>query len=94
MSDLGLKPHGKRVLVQPIVPPAKKGSILLPEQFREQRPGEAVVVAIGPRVPAELALRVGDRVYTDRFQGQEVTVSGTMYRLHAPGEILAVIESV
>lgn len=91
MTDLGFKPHGKRVLVQPLAPASQVGSILLPANAREQRPGEAIVVALGGKVPPELGVRVGDRVYTDRFQGQPIEIKGEMYRLHEPQEILAVI---
>ena len=94
MTDLGFKPHGKRILVQPVPPPTKVGSIMLPPNALEQRPGEAIVVALGGKWPADIALRVGDRVYTDRFQGQPVEINGAAYRLHAPEEILAVVEHV
>lgn len=91
MTDLGFKPHGKRVLVQPLAAPTKVGSIMLPSNALEQRTGEAIVVALGGKVPPELGVRVGDRVYTDRFQGQPIEIKGEMYRLHEPQEILAVI---
>ncbi len=41
---------------------------------------------------ASFAAKVGDHVYTDRFQGTEVTIKGAKFVLHEPENILAVLE--
>jgi len=94
MSDLKFKPAGNRVLVQLLEQPAQVGSLHLPDNVRETRPAEGVIAGIGGRVPDTFEGRVGDRVYTDRFQGELVKIAGKPYRLHAPSEILAVIDHV
>ena len=92
MTDLGFRPHGHRVLVQTLPPPKQVGAIHLPQAHVEKRVGEAIIVAIGKGVAPDFAARVGDHVYTDRFQGTEVTIKGTKFVLHEPENILAVLE--
>ena len=54
---------------------------------------DAVVVAMGPGVPASLGVGVGDRVVARVFDGVPVELDGTVYRSVPAGKLLAVLES-
>lgn len=86
------RPAGQRVLVENIKASDNINGLYIPEAHREQRPAEAVVVAIGKLVEIDVGgrnLGVGDRVFTERYNGQPVTVRGKPMRLLAPSDILA-----
>ena len=84
------QPTGQKVLIEPIWQGPQVGLIHVPEAYREDRPEEGTVVAIGKRVKTDA--RIGDRVLTDRFAGKWVEIGGARYRLLEPQELLAVIE--
>ena len=84
------KPTKARILVQPIHAEPRVGAIHIPDAAREQRPAEASVLAIGPKV--RLPLKVGDRVLIARYNGIEVRQGTSTYRLMEEEDLLAVVE--
>jgi chaperonin GroES len=87
--SLPFRPTNNRILVEPIHGAPQRGAIHLPEAHRESRPAEAMVVALGPR--NELPIRVGDRVLTERYNGNEVHIGGKAYRLLEPVDVIALV---
>lgn len=85
------KPTKGRVLVEAVHGAPRVGSIHIPDAVVEARPGEAVVVAVGPG--NELPIGVGDRVYTNRYGGSLVRMGEKEYRLLEPEDLLAVVEN-
>lgn len=87
---LAFQPTKDRILIEPIHQPAQVGLLHVPEAHRETKSAEGVVVAIGPR--NRLPIKVGDRVFTDRYAECAVHIGKGRYRLLLPEAILAVIE--
>lgn len=83
------KPTRDRILVEPVHQAPVVGSIHIPEAVKEQRPAEAIVVALGPA--HDLPVQVGDRVITDRYAGSEVRMGEARYRLVEARDLLAIV---
>ncbi len=71
--------------------------IVLPGQNDKEKPGQAVVVAVGPGGVVDgkditMQVKVGDHVLFSKYAGSEVEVEGTKYTVVKQNDILAVIE--
>jgi hypothetical protein len=53
---------------------------------------DAIVVAVGPEVPASLGVGVGDTVLANVFDGMPLALGGTMLRSIPAGKLMAVFE--
>jgi co-chaperonin GroES (HSP10) len=84
------RPTKQHILLEPIWPPGKVGSIHIAPQHAEDRPEEASVVAIATGVKTDA--RIGDRVLTDRFAGRWIEIGSAKYRIVEPDALLAVLE--
>lgn len=94
-----IKPLEDRVVVRPIKEEEKtSASGLIIAGSKEERPNEAIVVAVGPGITLGDGtkmipdLSVGDKVVFAKYQGAEVTVDGEDYLILAYRDIVAVIE--
>lgn len=87
--SLKFRPTKSRILVEAVAPAPTVGAIALPANAREEKPAEAVVVALGPLV--KLPVRVGDRVLTQRYNGTDVVINGRRFRLLEPEDVIAVV---
>jgi chaperonin GroES len=94
---LNVKPIGDRVLVEAVEEKeVKKGGIIIPDTAKE-KPTESIVRALGTgktddkgnKVPFEV--KVGDRVLTSQYGGQQIKVDGKEYKILSSDDILAVI---
>jgi len=92
-----VKPLGDRVLVQRVDPEEKeKGGIIIPDTAKE-KPQEAKVVAIGSgkldkdgkKIPFDV--KVGDRVYFEKYSGNDITIGDEEYTIIREDGILAII---
>lgn len=87
---MNLLPLGERlVLKQCAAEETTKSGIVLPGQSQE-KPQEAVVVAVGPKVEAKLA--VGDKVIYAKYAGSTVKVDGEELMIIKEEDILAVVK--
>lgn len=85
-----LIPLGDRlVLKQVAAEETTKSGIVLPGQSQE-KPQEAVVVAVGKEVKAELA--EGDKVIYSKYSGSNVKVDGEELMIIKEEDILAVVK--
>lgn len=71
--------------------------IVLPGQNDKEKPGQALVVAVGPGGVVDgkditMQVKVGDHVLFSKYAGSEVEVDGHKYTVVKQNDILAVIE--
>lgn len=94
-----IKPLNDKVVVKVIKEQEKttsSGFIL--SALNEERPNEAIVVAVGPGLELDNGvlmkpdLSVGDKVAFAKYQGTEVQFDGEDYLILAYRDIVAVIE--
>ena len=92
-----VRPLSDRVLVQRLDPkPKEKGGIIIPDTAKE-KPQEAKVVAIGSGKlnkdgkPIPFDVKVGDRVYIEKYSGNEITIDDQEYTIIREDGILAII---
>lgn len=87
--SLKFKPTKDRILVEPVAAATSIGAIALPANAREEKPAEAVVMALGPLV--KLPVQVGNRVLTQRFNGTDVVINERRFRLLEPDDVIAIV---
>jgi chaperonin GroES len=93
-----IKPLEDRVVLK-VEKEAEKTSAggLIIQTMQEEKPQEAVVVAVGPGITfgngEKLVpdVSVGDKVLFSKYQGTEITVDGEDYLILAYRDVLAVI---
>lgn len=93
-----IKPINDKVVVKPIKESEKKTSSgLILSALNEEKPSEAIVVAVGPGLQLDNGqvmkpdLEVGDKVAFAKYQGTEVQFDGEDYLILAYRDIVAVI---
>jgi chaperonin GroES len=93
-----VRPLGDRVLVKRVQSDTKtKGGIIIPDTAQE-KPAEAVVVAVGPGAVREdgsrreLLLKTGDRILFGKYAGTEVVIDGTEHLILRESDVLGVLE--
>jgi len=74
-----------------------KSGIVLPGQDDKEKPGQAVVVAVGPGGVVdgkEISMQVkkGQHVLFSRYAGTEVELEGKKYTVVKQNDILAIVE--
>ena len=96
-STTNIRPLGDRVVVKAVEREEQtKSGIYLPDTAQE-KPQEAIVIAVGPgklndngtRVPLEV--KEGDRVLYSKYAGTEVKQAAEEYLILRESDILAVI---
>lgn len=84
-------PTNNRVLVEPLTEQHSRiGSIHIPEAYRETRPTEGIVIALGTKGPFEV--KVGDRIVMEQHRGTDVKIHHAMFKILETKDILATIE--
>ena len=74
-----------------------KSGIVLPGQDDKEKPGQAVVVAVGPGGVVDgkditMQVKVGQHVLFSRYAGSEVELEGKKYTVVKQSDILAIVE--
>ena len=74
-----------------------KGGIVLPGQDDKEKPGQAVVIAVGPGGVVDgkeitMQVKVGQHVLFSRYAGSEVELDGKKYTVVKQNDILAIVE--
>lgn len=93
-----IKPVDDKVVVKVIKESEKATSSGFILSFSEEKPNEAIVVAVGPGLMLDNGvlmkpdLSVGDKVVFAKYQGTEVQHAGEDYLILAYRDIVAVIE--
>lgn len=92
-----LVPIGDKVVIKQVEAEEKtKGGIILTSQSQE-KPQEAMVVAVGPGgevngIEVKMVLSEGDRVIYSKYAGTEIKFENETYIVLKQSEILAKIE--
>lgn len=93
-----VRPLGDRILVQAAPREEKTSSgLYLPDTVQE-KPQEAIVVAVGPGKLLDngqrsaIDLQVGDRVLFAKYSGTEIKQGGEEYLILRESDILAVVQ--
>ncbi|MBQ7106446.1 MAG: co-chaperone GroES [Clostridia bacterium] len=92
-----IKPLADRVVTKAVkAEETTKGGIILAAAAKEQ-PQIAEVVAVGPGGlvdgnQVEMYVKVGDKVITSKYAGNEVKVDGVEYSIIRQSDILAIVE--
>jgi chaperonin GroES len=95
-----IKPVDDKVVVKVIKESEKASTSGFVLSFAEEKPNEAVVVAVGPGLMLDNGvlmkpdLSIGDKVVFAKYQGTEVTFEHEDYLILAYRDIVAVIEEV
>jgi chaperonin GroES len=93
-----IKPVDDKVVVKVIKESEKESTSGFILSFAEEKPNEAVVVAVGPGLMLDNGvlmkpdLSVGDKVVFAKYQGTEVTFEHKDYLILAYRDIVAVIQ--
>ena len=74
-----------------------KSGIVLPGQDDKEKPGQAVVVAVGPGGVVDgkditMQVKKGQHVLFSRYSGTEVELEGKKYTVVKQSDILAIVE--
>ena len=92
-----IKPLGDRVVIKMVqAEETSKGGLILAGTAKE-KPQIAEVVAVGPRGFVDghevtMYVKVGDKVLSSKFAGNEVKVDGVDYIILHQSDILAIVE--
>jgi len=92
MSNVSIKPLGKRVLILPqAAEEVTKTGIYIPDSAKE-KPQRGEVIAVGPGTKEEvMEVKVGDVVLYGKYSGTKLDYNGTEYLIMDQTDILAVI---
>ena len=88
-----LVPLGDRVVLKQMEAKEKtKSGIILTSQAQE-KPQEAVVIAVGPGTDeVKMEVKVDDKVIYSKYAGTDVKLDGEEYIIVKQGDILAIVE--
>lgn len=92
-----IKPLADRVLVKSVeAEETTKSGLIIPDSAKE-KPEIAEVVAVGPGGmvdgnEVEMYIKVGDKVITSKYAGNEVKIDDEEYTIIRQSDILAVVE--
>lgn len=88
MSDIGIKPRKKYILVKPDSEESRESEygIVTPSNIEQEKKAVGEVVAIGDDVAD---LKVGDRVVFQTFAGDDLKIKEVEYKLLHDDEIIA-----
>jgi chaperonin GroES len=93
-----IKPVDDKVVVKVIKESEKASTSGFVLSFAEEKPNEAIVVAVGPGLMLDNGvlmkpdLSIGDKVVFAKYQGTEVTFEHEEYLILAYRDIVAVIQ--
>jgi chaperonin GroES len=85
-----VQPLDERVLVKPIEPEEKVGSIIIPDTAKE-KPMTGKVIAVGTDAEIKKILKAGDKVIFGKYAGEEIMINGEKHLIITRADILAKI---
>ena len=94
MSDVKIKPLGKRILVQPeeVEEKTAAGLYIPPTANEEKKPASGKVLKLGSAEKSKFHMKIGDWVFFKKYSPEEVLVDGTKYLIVEIDDVIAVIE--
>ena len=92
-KDLGIKPLGARVVIQPIEEENRTDSGLYIPDTAKEKPQTGIVVAVGESTEdIKITVKVGDKVLFPKYTGTEIKISGEDYNIMDFEKVLAVLD--
>ena len=88
-----LVPLGDRVVLKQMEAEEKTKSGIILTSGAQEKPQEAVVIAVGPGTEeVKMEVKVDDKVIYSKYAGTEVKLDGEEYIVVKQGDILAIVE--
>ena len=88
-----LVPLGDRVVLKQMEAEEKTKSGIILTSSAQEKPQEAVVVAVGPGTEeVKMEVKVKDKVIYSKYAGTDVKIEGDEYIIVRQGDILAVVK--
>lgn len=89
---VNFKPHGDRVLVEPMAAETKTASgIYIPDTAKE-KPQQGKVVAVGDgKEDQKVSFKEGDNVLYGKYSGSEINIEGNTYLIMREDDILGTL---
>ena len=92
-KELGIKPLGARVVIQPVAEENRTDSGLYIPDTAKEKPQTGIVVAVGDSTEdVEITVKVGDKVLFPKYTGTEIKLGGEDYNIMDFEKVLAVLD--
>lgn len=92
-KELGIKPLGARVVIQPIEEESRTDSGLYIPDTAKEKPQSGVVVAIGEgSEEISITVKVGEKVLFPKYTGTEIKLGNDEYIIMDFEKVLAVLK--
>lgn len=92
-KELGIKPLGARVVIQPVEEENRTGSGLYIPDTAKEKPQTGIVVAVGEDTEdVKITVKVGDKVLFPKYTGTEIKIGGEDYNIMDFEKVLAVLD--
>ena len=91
-KEIGIKPLGARVVIQPVEEDNRTDSGLYIPDTAKEKPQTGVVVAVGESTEdVKITVKVGDKVLFPKYTGTEIKLGGEDYNIMDFEKVLAVL---
>ncbi len=91
-KDLGIKPLGARVVIQPLEEESRTNSGLYIPDTAKEKPQTGMIVAVGENTEdVTITVKVGDKVLFPKYTGTEIKLSSEDYIIMDFDKVLAVL---
>lgn len=92
-KELGIKPLGARVVIQPLEEENRTDSGLYIPDTAKEKPQTGIVVAVGENTEdVTISVKVGDKVLFPKYTGTEIKLGGEDYNIMDFEKVLAVLD--
>ena len=92
-KELGIKPLGARVVIQPVEEENRTDSGLYIPDTAKEKPQTGIVVAVGDSTEeVKITVKVGDKVLFPKYTGTEIKLGGEDYNIMDFEKVLAVLD--
>ena len=91
-KDIGIKPLGERVVIQPLEEESRTDSGLYIPDTAKEKPQTGVVVAVGEgSEETPITVKVGDKVLFPKYTGTDIKMGNVDYIIMDFEKVLAVL---
>jgi chaperonin GroES len=90
-KELGIKPLGDRVVIQPVQEESRTDSGLYIPDTAKEKPQTGLVVAVAESEDDYITVEVGDKVLFPKYTGSEISMGGEDYIIMDFEDLLAVL---
>ena len=91
-KNLGIKPLGDRVVIQPVEQESRTESGLYIPDTAKEKPQIGVVVAVGDSDEDYITVEEGQKVLFPKYGGTNITLGGVDYLIIEFEDLLAIVD--